>query len=217
MVAYHVVSKLVAVLVVVASAQITDGSSREQGRRGMGVEGRRRQKGQEIEHGSVQRITGLVGWEGCTLEHRRVDEIKSLSELTAPVLLVNATSSVWSDLFPLDRSLHGLLHSVRMTEIEVRLPVGINQVRTCTSYQCDHPHYRPPTQPPTHSHTNPLQTHLLHYEGHSFICMDLFAITLTAEAVHTHRCTQRFMVDPPNVTRRYHLIAFAFAFSTRPF
>lgn len=82
--------------------------------------------------GPVERALGLRGWEGCDLEvlPPEVVSVTHLSKLTRPVLLVNATISAWGQLISRGAALHELLAPAADADVEVRLPLGINQVRS---------------------------------------------------------------------------------------
>ena len=81
--------------------------------------------------GPVERALGLQGWEGCDLEVVQPDAVTvaSLSSLARPVLLVNATIGAWGQPISRGAALHELLAPAADADVEVRLPLGINQVR----------------------------------------------------------------------------------------
>jgi hypothetical protein len=82
-------------------------------------------------HGAVEQALGLVGWEGCDLEvlHPSEVTVQSLSALTRPVMLVNATAAAWGPMLSRGAALYELLSPAAELDVEVRLPLGINQVR----------------------------------------------------------------------------------------
>ena len=81
------------------------------------------------DHRRVEDLTGLAGWEECTLEQVDVGTVKQLSDFTSPVLLTGATAVDWREVLNSGVGVGTLLDPVREHEVEIRLPLGINQVR----------------------------------------------------------------------------------------
>ena len=74
-------------------------------------------------------------WKGCTLPRVDPETVSSLSDFSTPVLLANSTLTAWWHLFQAPLNVTELLHPVNQAEVEVRLPIGVNQVRASVQFR----------------------------------------------------------------------------------